>query len=518
MGPVLNNKTYSLFEPHLNYLSNKVLSVSEQLKTFEVSRVKRGLVDGLGSIVKSITGNLDYTDALHYNQAIKDLQLTDNKLVTELNSHVSITKEWMSQYAKIVDNIADSQTKITHIINKISETEATRDYDLIKYAHLAQAFLILGDNVDSISQEVLRLQNVLGFIKMSIPHHSIISRKSFDIIFNKLRNLYSNDKIIEIDTREYYDIIKVGSYYVDNEIVIIYKFPIVFPQVYDMYKLSIVPNKYDQIIIPPYPFLAIHEKEFKYIVAECPKTSKWYICDEKRGLQTQEKQDCMQQLIISQQKTTLCKPVSVALQVPAYDELDDKHYTLSFPSPTKVHLSCGQELYQILHGSYLAVVPHSCFIETPDFVVTNTNDLLKGQVLKIMDLPLEKPVSQPTAAATIKMNSVNLNQLHTLNTKITMQQPIEVKTDTDYSVYHTTIPLYLTLISTCVLAATLAYRKYWLKKKPEGDQSGLSRIYAVPDTEKRVDANQPPASFNTKVFTRCSTGGGVMCGTAMKIA
>lgn len=48
LSPQLNNKTNFLFEPHLVFLKNKLASVLDQLQTFEVSRVKRGLVDGLG--------------------------------------------------------------------------------------------------------------------------------------------------------------------------------------------------------------------------------------------------------------------------------------------------------------------------------------------------------------------------------------------------------------------------------------------------------------------------------------
>lgn len=64
----LPNDTYILYELQIHYLNNKLKSALTQLKGLEPRRVKRGLIDGVGSVIKSLTGNLDYTDAIHYNK------------------------------------------------------------------------------------------------------------------------------------------------------------------------------------------------------------------------------------------------------------------------------------------------------------------------------------------------------------------------------------------------------------------------------------------------------------------
>lgn len=516
ISPDLDNSTSSLFEPHVSYLKNKLKTLSNQLLTFESNRVKRGLIDGLGSAIKSITGNLDHTDALHFNNAIKNIQNKENAIISELNNHVSITKEWTSQYSKIIDNIISNQNKIETIIAKIRKSVATNDNDLIKYAHLAQVFLILSDNVDLLSLEITKLENNLAFIRTSSMHHSVISPDSIRDIVNKMKSLYGKENIIDLDTREYYDIIKLGSYYTDNSIVIVYKFPVTLPQTYNLFKLSIVPNKYNEILTPSSPFLAIHSKDFKYIEAECPKTSKGYLCEEMRNLRSRTSPDCIHQLIITQQRGTVCHPLSIQLENPAFEELDDRHYTVSFPKPTKVHLSCGQDLHQILQGSYLLILPHKCFIETPEFLITNTKDRIKGQAMKIMDLP--KTSSTPTTKALpFKLTSINLDHLHATSSKIAMQNPMESITLTDYSLYHTTIPMYVLFGACVIIMATIIYRKYMLQKKDNPDESlkpqhQIPRIYAVPVASRSLssDAAQPPAQFTTRVFnTRCTTGGGV---------
>lgn len=517
ISPELHNKTSSLFEPHVTYLRNKLGSVLELIASFEPNRVKRGLVDGLGSVIKSVTGNLDYTDAIHYNKVLKALQDNQNNLVTEFNNHVSVSKNLTTEYSKIIHNIVDNQDRMSNLLDQVSKSVATGEQDIIKFAHIAQILMILSDNVDSISQELTKLQNNLAFIRTSTMHHSVLNLHALRSIVIKLSTLYDRDRIIDLDIREYFDIIRLGSYYVGNEIVIVYKFPIIISPIYDIYKLAIIPNKNHEILTPPTPFLALYEKEFRYIEAECPRTSKWYLCEERRSLQSRTSEDCIQQLITMQQRNTICHPISVVLDKPAYEELDEKHYTISFPVPTKVHLSCGQHLYETLQGSYLAIIPQQCRLETSHFTISNTNDRLRGQALKILDLPNNNAYISSPSIPTLKLNSVNLDNLHRINTKISQQLPIKLNEDMDHSsLYHTTIPMYAAIITLCALAAGLHYRNRHMKpatillqKSDEEDTPEPQIIYALPNPA-RTDSNHLPAQFTTKVFnTRCSTGGGV---------
>lgn len=86
-------------------------------------RVKRGLIDGLGSVIKSISGNLDYTDAIKYDNAIKTLKENQNKVVTEINNHISLGKNWVLQNSEILNNLANNQKIIESAINNLTESE-----------------------------------------------------------------------------------------------------------------------------------------------------------------------------------------------------------------------------------------------------------------------------------------------------------------------------------------------------------------------------------------------------------
>lgn len=506
--PDLNNKTANLYEPHIDYLKYKIENIFEQLQTFRINRTKRGLIDGLGSVIKSISGNLDYTDALRYDNILKTLQENEDKLVTELNSHVSLSKEWTTQYTKIINNLVESQNQIRTLLTEITKKEIMTENDLIKYAHLAQVFLILGDNVDSISQELSKLQDALALIKISSLHHSLLNSNSIKYMINRLELLYSKPKIIDLDIREYYDILKIGSYYSDNKVVIVYRFPVVLQETYDMYKLSIIPNKNAQVLIPPHPFLAIHQTDSRYVETECPKTSKWYLCEEQWNLKNQTTHDCVQQLLIAQQKTELCTPTYVSLERPALEKLDEAHYTMIFPNHTKTHLSCEEDHYRILQGSYLAIIPHNCFIETSDFRISNSEDHIKGQPVKIMNLPQDKIIYH-SELPSLKLNTINLDHLQASNLKISHQDLVTLKQDGNI-VYHTTIPIYAIIVTASVIIGIISYRKVCHRKINILTGVQEEGVYECAPEERRVNFHQPPAQFTTKVFnSRCSTGGGV---------
>lgn len=98
-------------------LTEKLLKVSLQLRSLEPNRDKRCIVNGLGSVIKSRTGSLDYEDILHYNNAIKLLEINEYKVVSTFNNHVSSSKEWMSKQSEILTKLVENQFKINKTNN-----------------------------------------------------------------------------------------------------------------------------------------------------------------------------------------------------------------------------------------------------------------------------------------------------------------------------------------------------------------------------------------------------------------
>lgn len=496
----LSNNTYTLYEFQINYLTDKLGKVSNQLQSLEPNRVKRGLIDSLGSVVKSVTGNLDYTDALKYNHAINILQNNQDKLANEFNNQISLNKEWMNKSNNVLIQLVENQVKINETLRVLLNVTDKTD-DLIKYTRFSQILTILSNNVDDLMLELIKIENTLAFIRASSTHHSSLDIDSLRIMVNRLEKIYSKDEILRLELREYYNIISPGSYFNEKQIVIVFKFPIVSKDIYDLYRLSIVPNKNQQALIPTYPFIATNDKSFVYIEAECSKYNNWYLCEKEVTHQIRTKSDCIQELISNQALQESCQFTTVFMSKEAMEKLDDQHYILSFPHPTKIQLVCGREDFISLQGSYLVTIPTSCHLRTTEFTLINENDEIQGQPLKLINIPYDAE-KQDAASNYIHLNSINLRGLHNIQNKIMIRQPVKLENAQSDVLYHTTIPFYVVMLSaTILIIVLLSYRYQCLPCKDNTKSNSKDHIYAVPEkNEDHMSKDKAPATFALRVL------------------
>ena len=81
----------------INILGNRVNNQIQQLNP-QNKRLKRGLINGLGNIIKQITGNLDQNDAEKYDNAIKALSNNQNKMKIILENQVTILHDSIEKF------------------------------------------------------------------------------------------------------------------------------------------------------------------------------------------------------------------------------------------------------------------------------------------------------------------------------------------------------------------------------------------------------------------------------------
>lgn len=175
-------------------------------------------------------------------------------------------------------------------------------------------------------------------------------------MIGRLKNFYNKDQLLNLEIREYYDIIKPASYYSGDQLVFAFQFPVVSPLSYILYRLVIIPNKNKQDIVPPFPLLAITGNFHVYIEAECPKSGTRYLCEDQLNHQLKAQPDCICDIINGQ--TTGNKSyqmTTIDLMKPAMEKLDDRHYAVVFPEPTQVRLTCERYEFNTLIGSYLII-------------------------------------------------------------------------------------------------------------------------------------------------------------------
>ncbi|XP_072930046.1 uncharacterized protein [Epargyreus clarus] len=472
---VTNNLTtrgFALFKYQIIHLSDKIKEINSQLDTFlPTKRTKRGLINPLGSIIKSITGNLDYNDALQYEQMFHILQKNDVDLANSLNNHISLYKQMSFHQTEILSNLSSNQVKLEKALTRYINTTSNNTIQLTRYVQLSQILTLIAENIQDLRLEIDRIENILAFSRTSTVHHSVLSTSNVIDMLSRLKDIYNQDQIINlVDARLYYDLIRLGCYFVDNKLIIVLKFPIVSPSTYDLYRLCPVPNKHHEVIIPPSPFVATNSKEYAYMEAECPKVDTIFICKQQMSYQTRTSQDCISTLIHLQKIDETCHPTPIFLSQEALLELDDQHYILSFQTPTKVQTLCGQERHQIIEGSFLATIPRTCSIRTTEFTITNVNDKLRGQHFEILTFTNSELLalsSSRNRKAHFNITAIDLNKLHVIEDQISMETSPKVTDATSMSTYHTTLPLYLLILLGTIALAIAYIRRYRRNRKSE---------------------------------------------------
>ncbi|XP_072934831.1 uncharacterized protein [Epargyreus clarus] len=382
------------------------------------------------------------------------------------------------------------------------ESYHKHNYSEVKFAKCAQLLAIISENTDDLYLELIRLEDTLAFIRASSTHHSMLSVNNLEEMIVRLRNIYNNNEVLDADLRDYYSIIKPGSYFIGKRIVIIFKFPVISPLNYELYRLSIVPNKLQQTFIPPYPFLATDGKSFMYMEAECPKFGRYHLCEETIHHQPRGQPDCVQSIIVSQVLDESCSPTKISFTEEAMEQLDDRHYTIIFPKPTKVELQCDRQEYVSLQGSYLVTVPHECSLRTNVITIVNTNDEIKGQPLKITEVSRDYDPADSDKIPHLTLNTIDLKSLQHLKDRLIIQNPAKLD-HIDTTVYHTTIPLYTIIVGTIIFGLILLIRHHLRTRvkvttpdeEPEGKRN---HEYATP--RKSRPQESVPATFALKVL------------------
>lgn len=73
------------------------------------NRKKRGLINGLGTLIKTITGNLDATDGEKISKILRHIQGNEHNLANQLKVQYSINSKLVENFNKTVQDIQHNE-------------------------------------------------------------------------------------------------------------------------------------------------------------------------------------------------------------------------------------------------------------------------------------------------------------------------------------------------------------------------------------------------------------------------
>lgn len=241
---------YSEVQTHISLLEQ--LSNSLNLKFEEVfadtKRYKRGILNGIGTIWKAITGNLDASDGEFYSNCINKILNDEHQLENLMKNQISVTTSVIKNFNETIQKLrVDEETfnKDIQIIDKAIH-EIRDDISIVHSKlrvleiceHLMESYLFLENELNDIL-------NSITFARLKIIHSSIITPKDLITSLQQIsQSLQRNNLPLTISTTsiaQYLDIIELQAFQTESKIVFVLKIPLIEPELYTIYKLYPIP-------------------------------------------------------------------------------------------------------------------------------------------------------------------------------------------------------------------------------------------------------------------------------------
>ncbi|XP_066261207.1 uncharacterized protein [Euwallacea similis] len=297
-------------------------------------RTKRALLNALGTIIKTVTGNLDQEDAKRIDQNINILKENQNNLKLVLDKQTTLLTNAINNFQETIKNVSHDQivldSKIKEIIEVVNEVNI-KQANLFEFFRIHKIITQITTFYQNIYDILSDIEEAITFAKLNTFHNKIINS---GMLLNKLKliqNQVQQEKLpFEPDTDNLLNIentLKIKSYVKNNVIVFIIEIPLVETQAYNLYRLFSLPVKYNnsyKIIVPSFEYLIIKDKTFGYVNQPCQYVSfNEYLCSHVRPENFNDYVPCEVELLRYENNITNCNPVYLDiknLQIQNVDE------------------------------------------------------------------------------------------------------------------------------------------------------------------------------------------------------
>jgi hypothetical protein len=267
-------------KPHVQFLDHIIKRLDNKFSEILLEtpgRSKRGVLNGLGSIWKTLTGNLDSSDGEYYDQCINKLEKDDREIQNLIKEQIQVTTSTIKNFNYTIQKLQiDEQTfndDLKIIEDEINKIEDNNYYfnNQLKLINTCEQLL---ESLVLIESQVNDIIESITFAKLKVLHPSIIkpeyllnqlSRKSQHLDHNNLP-LHPSVYALPVLT----NLVTLQAYQTNKRIVFILRIPLIEKEKYTLYHLYSIPTKDSKTnlfhtIIPESKYVALSENNRQYL-------------------------------------------------------------------------------------------------------------------------------------------------------------------------------------------------------------------------------------------------------------
>ena len=265
-NPVISSFVFS----SRSKLDFNIKRIREQLDKIDYSRSKRGLINGLGSLVKFVSGNLDDND----------LQII-NRNLERLHQNNKIEMEKINQFTVFANHVSKRFEEETKIINQnIFETKQFME----RLEDIVDAQIAFQNEINHSEQllnVLLMIERTISLAFQEIPNLEIITHEELVKIHTFLETIYSSEQLIPFNTKfsfKQLEVAKLSVFCTSQTINFLLKIPILKPHLASYFQMLPVPNSQDIFTIPPKKYFIKMGNTELWTDEHCQKTTPTFLC------------------------------------------------------------------------------------------------------------------------------------------------------------------------------------------------------------------------------------------------
>ncbi|CAG9794632.1 unnamed protein product [Diatraea saccharalis] len=465
----------------VDYIKNLAFNKFEQI--FPSIRVKRGLINPLGSLVKLITGNLDHNDALKYEKLIKEVKTKQNSNDAKLTL-ITETVQASNSTLKLNNNIVKLNKEIADTVKNISRGLKREHFEI----QIISTYNLLFHNFQIIYAKVNEIETSFALSKLGILHQSIIESDKLISILEKISRIEklvytpSVANLVKIEQT-----INIKAYFKDNKITYLLEIPLIEGDTYIYYKLIPLPvlsHESTVIIIPKYPYLLVKGSKIRLLNQPCQEIEESsFVCTNDEKLQFVQ-DHCINDLITYVENVTSCTQIPVSIEKVKIQLLQPNRWILYSKNEELLTSNCIDETsHHKVHGTYILTLDESCEVQIQDIILKmhqiNKEDI-KYEKLPIMNLPSVYLPDQTASSKPLDLEGIDLEELKLLS--LALKKSVSGKDECERAVIvvksvsvWTLIVYILVIVLLCIIVYKyrLKYFKFCIRSSPQEENLDL---------------------------------------------
>lgn len=331
------------------------------------SRVKRGLVNGLGSVIKAITGNLDQNDLDQIQKGLETLRVAYNK-------QISITDDTLEEYNKQLNNITKIQQEINEQFMTVFNNKIQQK--------VALALLLQAQTLQDIAE---RLSTAITFAEHGMFHYEILQSHILEETLNNI----PKDNMISKNLNDIESFIKVSCKIIDNTAYFIISIPLVKSKIYNTRQIVPIIQNNPSCSFPIMRKVTLaYDSEEMYETRNCLELNN-LIC-EGEVVAT----DSCETEILYQKESNKCKTVPIKCPLQEILEISSKTIYMYFNKTTEVSVDCNNHTeITWLKGSNI-LFGENCKLNISGVKMFQTKQSSDKIIIANIDIPRIETISE----------------------------------------------------------------------------------------------------------------------------